>query len=87
MNLNFLVEFAISILVLLIIVFNYKKIKIVTNNKLLLFIVALVLVIINIIIKSIFGNESIAAIIINGVVYPTYICIFVYLILSRKIKP
>lgn len=87
MNLNFLVEFAISILVLLIIVFNYKKIKIVTNNKLLLFIVALVLVIINIIIKSIFGNESIATIIINGVVYPTYICIFVYLILSRKIKP
>ncbi len=83
---NMLVQYVISVVVFYIIIVNYKKADIITRNRLIFFILALVLVCVEIIIKSIFGYKNIIYTIIIGIIKPVNISIFIYLILNRKDK-
>jgi len=90
MDLNICIRYGISIvtiiLVFFVIIVNYKRMKSVVKNRLLIFFLALTLVLVDIIIKLILGNENIFVIIIRSIIYPVSISIFIYLILSRKQK-
>ena len=84
MVLNALLRYVISMLVFYTLMVNYKRMKSFVKNRLLIFFLAVLLVFANIINKSILGNENIFAAIISGTIYPLYISIFIYLILSTK---
>ena len=80
------ISIMISILVIMIIMLKYNRLKSVVKNRLLILFLALVLVFADIIIKLILGNENIFAKIITSIIYPLSMSIFIYLILSRKHK-
>ena len=85
-----LIRYGISIVTIILVFFmiivNYKRMKSVVKNRVLIFFLAVILVLADIIIKLILGNVNIFAIIIRSIIYPLSISIFIYLILSRKNK-
>ena len=84
MDLSMLLRYGISILVFFTLMINYNRMKIVAKNRLLIFFLAVLLVLADIIIKRILGNENIFATIISSIIYPLNMSIFIYLILSTK---
>jgi len=86
MSIRYGTSIVINILVIMIIMLNYHRLKSVVKNRLLILFLALVLVFADIIIKSILGNENIFAKVITSIIYPLSMSIFIYLILSRKHK-
>ena len=90
MDLNMLIRYGISIgisaFIFFIIITNSSRLKRVVKNRLLIFFLAIVLMLINIILKVILGDESIFYTIIRSIIYSLGISIFVYLILIRNNK-
>ena len=90
MNLNMLIRYGISIgisaFIFFIIITNSSRLKRVAKNRLLIFFLAIVLMLINIILKVILGDESIFYTIIRSIIYSLNISIFVYLFLIRNDK-
>ncbi|WP_291651681.1 hypothetical protein [Clostridium sp.] len=86
MLIRYVVSVAISALVFFTIIVNYNRMKNVVKNRLLIFFLVVVLVLVDIIIKILFGRESISATIIRSITYSVSMSIFIYLILSRKQK-
>lgn len=90
MNLNMLIRYGISIgisaFIFFIIITNSSRLKRVAKNRLLIFFLAIVLILINIILKVILGDESIFYTIIRSIIYSLSMSIFVYLILIRNAK-
>ena len=84
MNLNMLIRYGISVLVFFIIMVNYNRMKSIVKHRLLVIFLAVLLALVDIIIKSILGNGNIFATIVSGIIYPLYISIFIYLILSKN---
>ena len=90
MDLNMLIRYGISIgisaFIFFIIITNSSRLKRVVKNRLLIFFLAIVLMLINIILKVILGDESIFYTMIRSIIYLLSISIFVYLILIRNDK-
>ncbi|GAA0824218.1 hypothetical protein GCM10008914_27650 [Clostridium tertium] len=84
MDLNILIRYVISVaissLVFFIIMVNYNRMKNVVKNRLLIFFLTVVLVLVDIIIKILLGRESISATIIRSITYSVSMSIFIYLI-------
>ncbi|MBP1867917.1 hypothetical protein [Clostridium tertium] len=59
---------------------NYNRMKNVVKNRLLIFFLTVVLVLVDIIIKILLGRESISATIIRSITYSVSMSIFIYLI-------
>lgn len=84
MLIRYVISVGISSLVFFTIMVNYNRMKKVIKNRLLIFFLVVVLVLVDIIIKILFGRESISATIIRSITYSVSMSIFIYLILSRK---
>lgn len=84
MDLNILIRYVVSVaissLVFFIIMVNYNRMKNVVKNRLLIFFLTVVLVLVDIIIKILLGRESISATIIRSITYSVSMSIFIYLI-------
>ena len=90
MDLNMLIRYGLSVgisaFIFFIIITNSSRFKRVVKNRLLIFFLAIVLMLINIILKVILGDESIFYTIIRSIIYSLSMSIFVYLILIRNAK-
>lgn len=80
------ISVVISSFIFFIIITNSGRLKRFVKNKLLIFFLAIVLMLINIILKVILGDESIFYTMIRSIIYLLSISIFVYLILIRNDK-
>jgi hypothetical protein len=86
MLIRYVISVGISSLVFFTIMVNYNRMKKVIKNRLLIFFLSVVIVLVDIIIKNYFGSESIFATITRSITYSVSMSIFIYLILSMKQK-
>ncbi len=84
---DFFVQIIISIIITILILFNYEKFRFITIHRIIAWILVILLFLVNVVLSVLYKeNKQIILLVIYSIVQPIIYILFIYLILSLKKK-